>query len=86
MRLLIRLRALHASVLGRADLTTYVNGVKTVAQGVSVRFDIALGTGGASSTVAVKIYDPSVNPNTGAPTYVISDAVLPSGSNLMIHP
>jgi len=76
---------LHASVLGHGDLTTYVNGVKTVTQNVAVRFDITLGTGGAPDQIAIKIYSPGVNPNTGSPAYVISDTVVASGSNLMIH-
>jgi len=76
----------HASILGRADLTTYVNGVKTITQNVSVRFDIVLGSGTVPDHVTVKIYNPSDNPNTAAPIYAISDNVLANGSNLMIHP
>jgi hypothetical protein len=76
----------HASILGHADLTTYVNGVKTVTQSVSVRFDIVLGTNGVPDHVTVKIYNPGVDPNTGTPAYIINDAVIANGSNLMIHP
>jgi hypothetical protein len=76
----------HASILGEADLTTYVDGTKTVTSGVSVRFDITLGTNGADDQVTMSIYGTGVNPTSGTPSYVISDAVLPSGSHLMVHP
>lgn len=76
----------HASILGHGDLTTYVNGVKTVTQNVSVRFDIVLGANGAPDQVTVQIFNPGLNPNTDAPTYIISDVDSTSGSNLMIHP
>jgi hypothetical protein len=76
----------HAGILGKATLTTYVNGVQTVTQNVSVRFDIVLGTNGASDNVTLKIYSPGVDPNNGTPAYVIGDNVIANGSNLMIHP
>lgn len=76
----------HASVLGTADLTTYVNGAQTVTQNVKVRFDITLGVNGASDSVSMKIYNPGVDPSIGLPAYVVNDSVIPGGSNLMIHP
>jgi hypothetical protein len=76
----------HASILGHGDLTTYVNGLKTVTQNVAVRYDITLGTNGAPDHVTVKIFNPSVDPNTGTPAYTMSDDVIANGSNLMIHP
>ncbi len=76
----------HASILGHADLTTYVNGVQTVTQNVSVRFEIVLGTSGAPDHVTVKIYNPGADPNIGLPAYTISDDVIANGSHLMIHP
>ena len=76
----------HASILGRANLTVYMNGAQTVTQNVSVRFDVVLGTGGAPDHMDIKIYSPGANPNTAQPLYVISDIVNTNGSNLMIHP
>lgn len=76
----------HASILGHADLTTYVNGVKTVTTNTTVRYDITLGTNGSADHVSVKIYNPGVDPNTGTPAYTIGDDVEANGSNLMIHP
>jgi len=76
----------HASILGHGDLTTYVNGAKTVTSNVSMRFDIVLGTNGAADHITVKIYNPGVDPNMGTPSYSVSDDVLANGSNLMIHP
>jgi len=76
----------HASILGHGDLTTYVNGVKTVTQNVAVHFDITLGSNGTPDQVTVKMFDPGNDPNLASPAYVINDAVIPSGSNLMIHP
>lgn len=73
----------HASILGQATLTTYVNGVKTVTPNVTVRYDISIGT---PSTVSVKIFAPGVNPNMGSPEFNINDSVISSGSNLMLHP
>jgi hypothetical protein len=76
----------HASILGHADMTTYVDSIKTVTQNVTVRFDITLGTNGSPDHVTVKIYNPGDNPNTAIPAYIISDDVIAIGSNLMVHP
>jgi hypothetical protein len=76
----------HASVLGHADMTTFVNGVQTVTQNVSVRFEIILGANGASDHITMKIYNPGTDPASGTPAYVVSDDVISNGSNLMIHP
>jgi hypothetical protein len=75
----------HASILGRANLSTFVNGSQTITQNVSVRFDITLGVGGAPDHLTVKIFSPNDNPNTASPLYQISQDVIASGSNLMIH-
>jgi hypothetical protein len=76
----------HASILGHADMTTYVNGTQTVTQNMAVRFDITLGTNGTPDHITIKLFNPSVDPNTGTPAYTISNDVLANGSNLMIHP
>lgn len=76
----------HASILGQADMTKYVNGVQTITQNMSVRFDIVLGSNGASDQVTIKIFNPSDNPNTATPAYLINEPVQANGSNLMIHP
>jgi hypothetical protein len=67
-------------------MTTYVNGAQTITQNVAVRFDITLGTNGNPNQITLKIFNPGLNPNTDTPSYVISDLVIPNGSNLMIHP
>lgn len=76
----------HASILGKATLTVYQNGVMTQTQNMSVRFDITLGTNGNPDTISIKIYNPADNPSTATPVYTINDTVIPNGSNLMIRP
>jgi|GEM_PF-3815197 len=78
--------ASHASILGHADMTKYVNGVKAVTTNVTVRFDITLGSGTTPSYVNIKLFNPGDDPNTATPAYVISDDVDANGSNLIIHP
>lgn len=78
--------SMHASILGRADMLIYVNGVQTLTQNTAVKFDIVLGTNGADDYISIKIFNPGIDPNTGTPTYVISGNVVNNGSNLMIHP
>lgn len=75
----------HASILGHADMSVYVNGTQTITQNVSVRFDIVLGTNGSPDQVTVKIFNPGVDPNTGTPAYEVNDQVLANGSNIRIH-
>jgi hypothetical protein len=76
----------QASILGTGDLTTYVNGINTVTQGVSVRFDITLGSNGSPDHVTIKIFNPGVNPNSGTPSYVINDDTIPNRSHTLILP
>jgi hypothetical protein len=76
----------HASLLGHADMTIYVGGVKTVTQNMTVRFDIVIGTGGSADQVTVRIFNSGDNPSTATAAYVVSELVEPNGSNLMIHP
>jgi hypothetical protein len=76
----------HASILGHADMTTWVNGAQSVTANMTVRYDITLGASGSSDHVSVKIFNPGVDPYTGSPAYTISDDVEANGSNLMIHP
>lgn len=71
----------HASLQGKATLTTYVNGVMTVHQNVTVRFDMNLGT---PDHMTVKIYDTNVDPATSAPTWQIDQNAVQS--QLMIKP
>jgi hypothetical protein len=75
----------HASILGHGDLTTWVNGVETTTQNMTVRIDIVLGTNGDPDTVAVKLYNPGDDPNYASPAYTINDQVLANGSNLRVH-
>jgi Tol biopolymer transport system component len=72
------------SMLGHADLTKYVNGVKTVIQNVAVRFDLVLGMNGAADHVSMKIYSPGVDPNTGTPSWRVNDYALLNVSQMMI--
>jgi hypothetical protein len=74
----------HASILGHATLTTYIGGVKTVTANVTVRFDLTLGANGNPDYVVMKIYNPGADPNTTAPTWVVSDQATPQGSKLVI--
>ena len=72
-----------ASIIGTADLTTYINGAKSVLQNVSVRFDLVLGSSGAPDFTTIKIYQPGVDPASGTPTWVISDNA--DQSQVLIH-
>jgi hypothetical protein len=76
----------HASVLGYADLTTYVGGVKNVTHNIPVRFDITIGSNGSQSQVVTYIFNSGDNPYLANPTYIINDPVITNGSNLMVHP
>jgi len=76
----------HASVLGYADLTTYVAGTKNVTHNIPVRFDISVGSNGSQSQVVTSIFNAGDNPYLASPTYVINEPVTTNSSNLMIHP
>jgi hypothetical protein len=76
----------HASILGHGDLTTWVNGIETTTQNMTVRIDIVLGANGNPDIVSVKIYNPGDDPNYTSPAYTINDQVIANGSNLMVHP
>jgi len=75
--------ATHARILGHANLTKYVNGVQSTLQNVAVKFELALGTGGAPDHITIKIFEPDVDPNSGTPTWVISDNA--DVSSIRIH-
>jgi hypothetical protein len=75
-----------ATLQGKATLTKYVNGVKTVTNNVTVRFDIQLGSNNRSGQVAVKIYQPGVNPDGGQPSWVIDDSMVSQTSRVVITP
>jgi hypothetical protein len=74
----------HASIVGRATLTTYVDGVMSVTQNMPVRIDIVLGTNG-NADVTIRVYDVNANPATSQPLYVISEPIIVNGSNLQIN-
>jgi len=76
----------HASILGYATLTTYVDGTMTVTPNVAVRFDLTLGASGAQDHVVMKIFSPGVDPNTGSPSWFIDDNALANVSQLKIKP
>jgi len=75
----------HASILGHATLTTYINGVQQVIPNVAVRFDLILGTNGNADNVVMKIFTPGTDPSNGVPSWVVNDNVLQQGSQLKIN-
>lgn len=78
--------SIHASILGRATLTTIVNGVQTITPDVTVRFDVTLGTNGAPDHMTIKIFSAGVDPNSGTPTWTVNDDTISNISHLMIKP
>jgi len=78
--------ATHASVQGKADLVTYINGTKTTLTGVTVRFDIALNAAGAADSVMMKIYEPGITPGTTNYKWSAGDNTDPRQSLIQIKP
>lgn len=76
----------HASILGRATLTTIVNGVQTVTLDVTVRFDVTLGASGVPDHLTMKIFSPGVDPSSGTPSWTVNDDTVLNISHLMIKP
>lgn len=76
----------HASILGRANLTTIINGESSVTNNVTVSIDLVLGADGEPDHVTVKIYAPGASPNTDPYSWLIDDDSLENQSNIMIKP
>jgi hypothetical protein len=74
----------HASVMVTGDLETYVNGVRTVVQNVSVQIDVTMDTGGNTGSLTMRAWEPGANPSVAVPIYSVTDAALLANSTVKI--